>query len=57
MMDPLNYASVDVSLNDFDGGSAKQRNNLPIKIYVAKFHQICSSFLLTQSEFLMPFNA
>ena len=57
MMDPLNYASVDVSLNDFDGGLAKQRINLPIKIYVAKFHQICSSFLLTQSEFLMPFNA
>ncbi len=31
IMDPLNYASVDPSLNDFDGGLAKQRINWPIK--------------------------
>jgi hypothetical protein len=56
-MDPLNYASVDLSLNDFDGGLAKQRINWPIKIYVAEIHLICSSFLLIQFDFLMPYNA
>ncbi len=31
IMDPLNYASADLSLIDFVGGLAKQRINWPIK--------------------------
>jgi hypothetical protein len=34
MMDHLNNASVDQSLNGFDGGLAKQRINEPIQCYM-----------------------
>ncbi len=32
MMDPLNYASVDLSIDGFDGALAKHGLNKPIKI-------------------------
>ncbi len=45
MMDPLNYVSVDLSLDVFDGALATQGLNKAIKKYTAELQLPLTSFL------------
>jgi hypothetical protein len=53
MMDPLNYASVDLSIYDFDGGLATLVLNKPIKNYML-LNYSCFLTFFKQYEFLIP---
>ncbi len=54
MIDPLNYASFDPSINVFDGALAKHDLSKFIKkIYVAEFN-LLFKFSFTQYAFLNP---
>ena len=54
MMDPLNYASVNLAIKDFDGALATHGLNKPIKLVSCWIS--AASYLLTQYEFLMLYN-
>ena len=51
-MDPLNYASVNLSIEDFDGALATQGLNKPIKNDML-LNFSCFLPFFTQYEFLM----
>ncbi len=52
MLDPLIYASDDLSIDDFEYGYATQGLNLPIKIDMGLIEAALSYLFLTQNEFL-----
>ncbi len=56
MIDPLNYASVDPSVEDFDGALATLLGLIkPIKKYML-LNFSCLLPFLAQYEFLMPYH-
>ncbi len=56
-MDPLNYASVDRSIEVVDGVLATQGLNKPIKIDLLLNFSCFVPIFLMQADFLMPYNA